>query len=420
MARLTAPRTDLLRKGVTFTWGEKEHVAFSTLKNVLCSLPVLRIADPHRPFEVVTDGSDIAIGAVLLQDFGNGLQPIAYESRKLHPPEKNYPIHDREMLAIVHAFKVWRCYLTGADVTEAHDGVTSGHFGVEKTRHQLQRYYYWPEMLTDVQRHVASCPTCQVMKSSWKQPAGQLQPIPPPERAWQQVTMDFVTGLPAGATSPAADNSHLQQQQQQQHQYQQPMYGMPLSSQPNGITLLGEPGKFTLKYGGKKLGTAVEQNGVFVLNFIPERTTSDSDNILSLGPWEHRDDIDYTDDTVPREGVVPTSSTTAAAVMLTFDDQGLNDVQNSREYMAAVTGWDTPSNMPTDDGTWGADEPNETTWGETPAERNARLLAEAEQRVAEMEVLDLGRLVGVDPIPAASDQESGELVLAPGECVDVE
>ncbi|CAI7783930.1 unnamed protein product [Closterium sp. NIES-54] len=80
----------------------------------------------------------------------------------------------------------------------------------------------------------------------------------------------------------------------------------------NGITLLGEPGKFTLKYGDRKLGTAIEQNGLFVLNFVPERTTADSENILSLGPWEHRDDIDYTDDIVPREGVVPTSSTTAA------------------------------------------------------------------------------------------------------------
>ncbi|CAI7865943.1 unnamed protein product [Closterium sp. NIES-53] len=76
--------------------------------------------------------------------------------------------------------------------------------------------------------------------------------------------------------------------------------------------------------------------------------------------------------------------------------------------------------MPTTDGTWGADEPDETTWGETPAARNARLLAEAKQRVAEMDVLDSGRLVGVEPIPAASDQESGELVLAPGEYVDVE
>ncbi|CAI7802022.1 unnamed protein product, partial [Closterium sp. NIES-54] len=187
-----------------------------------------------------------------------------------------------------------------------------------------------------------------------------------------------------------------------------------------GITLLGEPGKFTLKYGDKKLGTAVEQNGVFVLNFVPERTTADSDNILSLGPWEHRDDIDYTDDTVPREGVVLTSSTTAAAVMLTFDDQGLNDVANSREYMAAVAGWGNTTNVPTDDGVWGADAPDETTWGETPAERSTRLLAEAEQRVDEMEILDSGRLVGVEPVPAASDQESGELVLAPGEYVDVE
>ncbi|CAI7846120.1 unnamed protein product [Closterium sp. NIES-54] len=188
----------------------------------------------------------------------------------------------------------------------------------------------------------------------------------------------------------------------------------------NGITLLGEPGKFTLKYGEKKLGTAVEQNGVFVLNFIPERTTADSDNILSLGPWENRDDIDYTDNTVRREGVVPTSSTTVAAVMLTFDDQGLNDVENSREYMAAVAGWGGTTNMPTDDGIWGADEPDETTWGETPAERDSRLLAEAEQRVADMEILDSGRLVGVELVPTASDQESGELVLAPGEYVDVE
>ncbi|CAI7888578.1 unnamed protein product, partial [Closterium sp. NIES-53] len=51
--------------------------------------------------------------------------------------------------------------------------------------------------------------------------------------------------------------------------------------------------------------------------------------------------------------------------------------------------------MPTDDGVWGADAPDETTWGETPAERDARLLAEAEQRVADMEILDSGRLVGV-------------------------
>ncbi|CAI7746590.1 unnamed protein product [Closterium sp. NIES-54] len=121
MAKLSAPLTDLLRKGVEYTWGEKEQAEFSALKQILCSPPVLHIADPHCPFELVTDASDIAVGAVLLQAFGNGLQPIAYESRKMHPPERNYPIHDREMLAIAHAFKVWRCYLTGADVTVRTD-----------------------------------------------------------------------------------------------------------------------------------------------------------------------------------------------------------------------------------------------------------------------------------------------------------
>ncbi|CAI7818333.1 unnamed protein product, partial [Closterium sp. NIES-54] len=132
MAQLIASLTDLLRKGVEYTWGEKEQAAFSALKNLLCSPPVLHIADSHRPFELVTDASDIAVGAVLLKDFGNGLQPIAYESRKLHPPERNYMIHDREMLAIVHTFKVWRCYLTGADVTVRID-----HHALQYLRAQL-------------------------------------------------------------------------------------------------------------------------------------------------------------------------------------------------------------------------------------------------------------------------------------------
>ncbi|CAI7788800.1 unnamed protein product [Closterium sp. NIES-53] len=112
MAKLKAPLTDLMRKGVEYKWGEKEQAAFSALKKILCLPPMLHIADPHHPFELVTDASDITVGSVLLRDFGNGLQPIAYESRKLHPPERNYPIHDRQMSVIVHAIKVWRCYLT--------------------------------------------------------------------------------------------------------------------------------------------------------------------------------------------------------------------------------------------------------------------------------------------------------------------
>ncbi|GJP64885.1 hypothetical protein CLOP_g21823 [Closterium sp. NIES-67] len=66
-------------KGADYQWGEKQQAAFDGLKNILISPLVLRIAHLERPFEVVTDASDIAIGAVLLQDFGDGLQPIAYD-----------------------------------------------------------------------------------------------------------------------------------------------------------------------------------------------------------------------------------------------------------------------------------------------------------------------------------------------------
>ncbi|GJP31213.1 hypothetical protein CLOM_g9897 [Closterium sp. NIES-68] len=121
MAGLTGPLTGLLQKGTFYEWGERQQAAFEALKNLLMSPPVLRIADPERPFEVITDASDVAIGAVLMQDFGNGLQPIAYKSLKMQSAERNYPVHDKEMLAIVHAFKIWRCYLTGADVTVRTD-----------------------------------------------------------------------------------------------------------------------------------------------------------------------------------------------------------------------------------------------------------------------------------------------------------
>ncbi|GJP67367.1 hypothetical protein CLOP_g24189, partial [Closterium sp. NIES-67] len=117
------------------------------LEAVFSVLQQHRLRHPHRPFELVTDTTDLAVGVVLLQDFGEGLQPIAYESRKLNPAERNYHVHDKELLAIVHAFKVWRYYLTGAD-------------------------------------------------SSRLRPARLLQPLEPPSRPWQQVTMDFVTGLP--------------------------------------------------------------------------------------------------------------------------------------------------------------------------------------------------------------------------------
>ena len=85
--------------------GEGEMGPFENLKQALSSAPVLAIADPNLPYKMVTDASDYATGAVLLQDQGKGWQPIAYESRKLQPAEVRRTIYEREMLAILHALK---------------------------------------------------------------------------------------------------------------------------------------------------------------------------------------------------------------------------------------------------------------------------------------------------------------------------
>src|SRR6185369_5880142 len=99
-------------------------------------MPVLLFPEPTKPFTLTTDASDFAIGAVLSQDHGKGEQPVAYESRKLSLAERNYPVHEKELLAIVHAIKLWRHYLEGQRFT-----VITDHASLEfiKTQQNLSR-----------------------------------------------------------------------------------------------------------------------------------------------------------------------------------------------------------------------------------------------------------------------------------------
>ena len=126
-------------------WGENQEGAFQKIKYMLMNAPVLRLADPSKPYVLATDASDYAIGAVLLQDFGHGPQPVAYASRQLHGAELNYPVHDKEMLAVVYAFKTWRCYLEGRRVTVLTDHHALKYF---KTQPNLtRRQTRWMEFL---------------------------------------------------------------------------------------------------------------------------------------------------------------------------------------------------------------------------------------------------------------------------------
>ena len=79
--------------------------AFKALKQALINKPCLQLPDPDSEYEVTTNASEdeATVGAVLMQ---NG-HPIAYESKNLNPHQRNYPVHDKEMYAIMHALDHW-------------------------------------------------------------------------------------------------------------------------------------------------------------------------------------------------------------------------------------------------------------------------------------------------------------------------
>ncbi|GJP76686.1 hypothetical protein CLOP_g7129 [Closterium sp. NIES-67] len=120
-AKIAAPLTNLQKKNTPYKWELQHQEAVEQLKQALTSAPVLILPDPERDYVIEADASDQAVGAVLMQDQGNGLQPIANLSKKLHGAELNYPIHDKEALAIIIAFKTWRCYLEGRKTTVYND-----------------------------------------------------------------------------------------------------------------------------------------------------------------------------------------------------------------------------------------------------------------------------------------------------------
>jgi len=140
-SHIAAPLTNLIKSWPSVL-PEPALNAFSQLKAALASAPVLVMPDYDKPFEVICDASGVGLGAILMQDG----RVVAYESRKLSPAECNFSTTEAELLAVVHAFKVWRCYLEVAKgVTVITDHCPNTFFSTQPILSRRQAR--WSEFL---------------------------------------------------------------------------------------------------------------------------------------------------------------------------------------------------------------------------------------------------------------------------------
>ncbi|KAK8999763.1 hypothetical protein V6N11_065260 [Hibiscus sabdariffa] len=139
-----------------FRWSNEAKTAFETLKESMCTTPVLALPNFSKPFVLETDASSTGIGAVLSQEGPLRLQ----------------------LLQILH------------------DSPHGGHSGIQNTYQRIKATFYWPSLKSMVITYVQQCDICQRTKSEHQAKPGLLQPLPIPSKAWETITTDFIEGLP--------------------------------------------------------------------------------------------------------------------------------------------------------------------------------------------------------------------------------
>ena len=114
---IARPLCTLLAKDVPFIWSQSCDIAFTKLKNMLVSPPIMRSPNWDLPFEIMCDASDYAIGAVLGQREDKKAFVIYYASKTLDSAQANYTTTEKEFLAVVFALEKFRSYIVGSPVT---------------------------------------------------------------------------------------------------------------------------------------------------------------------------------------------------------------------------------------------------------------------------------------------------------------
>jgi len=108
------PMNQLMRKDEKWRWGDEQQAAFEQLKAVFTTRPVLATPELDKEFRVEADTSNFATGEVLFVKYDNNLwRPVAFISKALNETERNYEIHNKEMLGVIRCLEAWRHFLEG-------------------------------------------------------------------------------------------------------------------------------------------------------------------------------------------------------------------------------------------------------------------------------------------------------------------
>jgi hypothetical protein len=101
-SKISKAMTKLLKSNTSYVWSDKCEAIFQELKTRLTTTPVLTLPDASKDFVVYCDASRQGLGCVLMQ----GDKVVAYASRQLWKHEENYPTHDLDLAAVVHALMI--------------------------------------------------------------------------------------------------------------------------------------------------------------------------------------------------------------------------------------------------------------------------------------------------------------------------
>ncbi|XP_047966032.1 uncharacterized protein LOC125210532 [Salvia hispanica] len=140
-SKIARPMTQQLKKGVKVNWTPECEASFQLLKEKLTTAPVLAVPESGVNYVVYTDASKVGLGCVLMQNN----KVIAYASRQLRPHELNYPTHDLELAAVVHALKIWRHHLYGVRCEIFTDHKSLKYFFEQRDLNMRQRR--WLELV---------------------------------------------------------------------------------------------------------------------------------------------------------------------------------------------------------------------------------------------------------------------------------